>query len=685
MSTVPASREARTLAMVLGAVVCCTPAGAPAESNGLSDLAELSLEDLLRVEVVSVSKKEEAYFDTAAATYVLTSEDIARSGATSLPEALRAVPGLQVARVSSSDWAIAARGFNGVWSNKLLVMVDGRTVFSPLFSQVFWDAQELPLDQIERIEVVRGPGGAMWGANAVNGVINVITKPAQGKSTIQAFRVADQDLTVAAQLTQQVPLEDGGIRGYLRYADRTNDALTNGEDHRIWDEVRGGFRIDYGHESRDEFLLTGAVQKDQFAQHEFAFLTLPSTDATLSTSQAKGAHVLGRYTRNGDRGVTTVQAYYDRSERYQQAIDYVNDTYDLEIRSYRDLGEHSTLNVGAGARLVSDVFTPTAVVEAVSPERSTVLWNVYAQGERRGLDGRLRLVLGAKIEESSTSGLHVSPTARLAHRVSERQLVWAAASRAVTTPSRTMRDFTARLSGSMSNGTQFQYSMLPNDGDLVEKVTAYELGYRIALTRRIEADLAVYRNDYTGVLGTQLTGPPTISFGPDGALVEVAAQWQIGSAATTMGTELALEASGLGPFSLVRSGYSYFHLSLDSAPSGWSPLSVAGSTPSHQVFASSTLGVRQGLLLDSTVRWVSPLDSVIPLTLDEFATGAHASLDAYFTLDAAVRWSPLTNFSVALGGRNLVGPDSPEFQDVLLGNSPHEVGRVLYTQVRWGI
>jgi len=401
------------------------------------DLRDMSIEELGQIQVTSVSKSAQPLSTAPAAIYVITHDDILRSGATSFPEMLRLAPNLQVAQITASRYAISARGFNGGAADKLLVLVDGRSIYTPFSSSVNWDLQEVPAENIERIEVVNGPGGTLWGANAVNGVINVITR-ASGET--QGF-------------TAELGAGSAEVRGLLQYGGKITDTLTyrvyvdgfkHGDENITgtganardgWHKVQGGFRLDW--DAADDLIT---VQGDIYDGSEHQ---LDSRNIAIS-----GHNLIARWTHAlNSRSSLQVQAYYDHIDLFapDEARNRL-DTFDIQAQHNFSLGDHEIV-WGGGYRTMSDEFptvlSETQQVQFVPESRTLSLWNLFLQDSFSVTDN-LKLIVGAKIEDEPYTGIEIMPNARLSFTLRDGSLLWAAASRAVRVPSRLDRDVTQR-------------------------------------------------------------------------------------------------------------------------------------------------------------------------------------------------------------------------------------------------
>ena len=415
----------------------------PAPEDGTVAYKKLTLEELMNLDVTSVAKAPQPYAEAPAAIQVVTGEDIQRSGASSIPEALRLADNLEVAQVNAHDWAISARGFNANLGNKLLVLMDGRTIYTPLYGGVEWNVQDYLLEDIDRIEVISGPGGTLWGANAVNGVINITSKSAAdtqglyleagGGSELQDFTGVRYGGTLASNVY---------FRVYGKYFDRNSETFTNGNTASdSWAMGQGGFRVDAGGTPQNHLTLQG----DFYSQGE--------DDGSIGHEKASGGNMLGRWSHvfSGDSDMS-LQMYYDRTYLSQPfasspaappyytgfpaaSLTDALDTYDLDFQHRFRLGERNDIVWGLGYRFTHEVDEDISVVRFSPPVLDQNLYSGFAQDEIM-LQERLFLTLGSKLEHNDYTGWEVEPSARLQWNFTSKQMVWAAVSRAVRTPSR---------------------------------------------------------------------------------------------------------------------------------------------------------------------------------------------------------------------------------------------------------
>ena len=442
-----------------------------------ADLADLSLEQLGNIVVTSVARRAEPLASAPASIYVISSEDIRRSGATTLPEALRLAPNLDVARADANQYAISARGFDNVLANKLLVLIDGRTVYTPLFSGVFWEAQDVLLADVERIEVISGPGATLWGANAVNGVINVITKSAADTLGSLAYAGAGNLERGAAVRYGAKAGDTGAWRIYAKYFDRDNTHLPNGTPVRDDSErTQAGLRGDFGTPASGAWTVQGDAYWGDL-------------DQAPSGRAIHGANVLARYTRSfDDGGNLRVQTYYDNTHRdhRQQFVEDL-DIFDVEAQYGRLVLDRHQVLVGAGYRYGRDRVTNTPVQAFMPPDRNLEWSNVFVQDDI-ALAASLTATLGMKLEHNVYTGNEVLPTARLSWRVTPDFFAWTAASRAVRAPSRIDRDF-------YSPG-RAPFFLVGNDTFDSELANVYEVGVRGQPAPALSYSVTLFREDF---------------------------------------------------------------------------------------------------------------------------------------------------------------------------------------------
>jgi iron complex outermembrane receptor protein len=620
--------------MHIGALMLCAfGAQVSAQQRVGADLAELSLEELANLEVTSVSRRAERLADAPAALYVITGEDIRRAGATSLPEALRLAPNLQVARVDARQYAISARGFNNAIGNKLLVLMDGRTIYTPLFSGVFWDAQDTLLEDIERIEVISGPGATLWGANAVNGVINVITRRAQDtRGTFAELGAGNRERGISAR--HGLDAGGGALRIYAKAFERDNTVRAGGADVRDeWRNTQGGFRGDWG-TAASGFTLQGDLYRASIQQ--------PAADDI----GLAGGNLLGRVTRQlagTDR--VQVQVYFDNTQRdIPGSFSERLNTLDVEAQHAFQAAPHHFITWGGGHRRAYDQVNNTPAL-AFLPERTTLRWtNVFAQDEI-ALASRWRLTLGTKFESNVYTGTEALPSARLAWKREAQQLVWAAASRGVRAPSRLDRDLfsPAQPPFLLAGGPDFRS----------EVAKTYELGYRAQPTARISYSVTGFYSEYEHlrtieragtafVLGNKMEGrgKGVEAWGT----VQLHPGWRLNAGALLLDQDLRL-----APDSTDTSG-----------------VAAAGNDPAHQFSLRSSHDLAPDRHFDVMARYVGPLPS--------------PAVPAYLAVDARYAWQLRRDFELSLTAQNLFEPAHAEFGAPATRS---EIERGVFLRAKW--
>jgi iron complex outermembrane receptor protein len=639
-------------AALLTLLTSSTVATVNAESTAPNSVADLSLEDLANVKVTSVSKKEEKLNDAAAAVYVINNEDIKRAGATTIAEALRAVPGLQVASIDSSNWAISARGFNSQFANKLLVMIDGRTVYSPIFSGVYWDVQQMLLDDVERIEVIRGPGATVWGANAVNGVINILSKSAKDtQGSLIYGGGGDVHLAMGGARYGGKIGEDTYYRFYGVYQLNDDFRRANGSaGDDSWDLEKFGFRVD--HYTKNEGHLTW--------QADAQGGTLMDT-----TGHTFGFNTLGRWTQQiSDRSNYEIQAFYDHTYRNDFLAQVYLDTADITFQHSIGLGERNDIIWGVGYR-----YTDTTIGRVNSPAVSILDHNVplnlasmFIQDEFKIIPDKLMFTFGTKIEHNDFTGVEVQPSARLSFKPTENQTLWSAVSRAVRTPSESEgKEFFTFISGFPVAGPGGAYlpTVFGNPSVKSEDLIAYELGYRVQPNHRVSFDLAGFYNNYSHIVSQ-----PSPVFIPGSPFGIMALKAENSLAGESYGGELALTVAATDSWRISAS-YSLLMLAMHGNTTSDAE-SLEMNAPTHQVVLRSSHDFTKSVSLDAQLRYV---DNV-------------RAIPGYVTADFRLAYRPTQNLEFSIVGQNLLDNQHPE-QASQLGAPTFEVPRGFYGRVTW--
>lgn len=634
-------------------------------------LMELNIEDLMQVNVISAAKQEQPWADSAAAVFVITNEDIRRSGVTILAEALRLAPGVEAARIDAARWAITIRGFNGRFANKLLVMVDGRSVYTPAFSGVYWEIQDLPLADIDRIEVIRGPGGSLWGANAVNGVINIINKPARDT---QGGRVS---VTAGNEERSIVDARYGGKLGetaqyrlYGRQARRDGFVDLQGQDAGDdWMLQRGGFRLDWQPTGRDTVSVMGDVYDGEFDENMVApLLTPPYAERRLDPAKVQGGSLQTVWERRySEKERIGLQVYYQYEDHEALLAPFRLDTFDVDFQHSFRWGERQELIWGVNYRHYRDQFDPSELITLTPDSLSADLFSLFAQ-DQITLSERWQLTVGARMERNDYTGWEFQPSVRLLWKPDERQRVWAAVSRAVRTPSRAEEDArinTVTVPPEITGSLPGIVATVGDRGFDSEKLTAYEIGYRTWLGRNFSLDVAAFYNDYDDLF-TGVQGTPSLEVEPLPPHLVLPLHFRNLLSDDNYGAEIAVDWHP-GQHWRLQLNYSYL----------WSRPEERQWSPLNQVSLRSSWDLRDDLELDAWLYYVDPLESVSTLS----ALGA-VSVDAHLNLTLRLGWRPYPGWELSLVGANLLDSEHLEMvQEVF--TYPVEVERSLYGQVKW--
>jgi len=610
----------------------------PATEGGLETL---SLEQLANVEVTSVSKSAERLSQAPAAIYVITHDQIVRSGATSIAEALRLAPNLQVRRLTSTSYAVSARGFGGNqgdqnFANKLLVLIDGRSVYSPLFSGVYLDSQDVLLEDIDRIEVISGPGATLWGANAMNGVVNIITRTSYlSTGTAMTAEAGNQEQRLGTRYGEKLD-EQTAYRVYgLGYRQDALELPDRSGAHDAWWKAQGGFRLDWSR-SDDSFTVQGDLYRGLENQPGGADVRI------------LGANLLARWQHHTEASDTQLQAYFDDTQRGapNSGTAFVLHTYDIELQQSLLLGSANRVVWGAGERLNMYGIDNSASLLFLPPSRSLTLGNLFAQDTLTV--GRLALTAGVKLEDDPYSGWTFQPDARLSWTLSDSEQLWAAASRAIRAPTPFDRDVAERV-----GGVTF---LTGNAAFRPERVTAYELGYRALPSSRLSVSASVFYNRYDDLRTIDLGPPPHFlpllwgnAMAGDTYGVEVWADlqllqwWRLSPGVTTLHKELRFKAGAAQVVGVAQ----------------------AGDDPSVQASLTSSMDLPRGVTWDASLRHVNALpDPATP---------------GYYELDTRLGWRVSSQLELALIGNDLLHARHLEYP------SPdgEEIPRSFMLQIRW--
>ncbi len=652
-----------------------------AEQVSTNTLIDLSLEELMNIEVTTVSRRSQKISEVAAAVFVITQDDIRRSGATSIPEALRMAPGVVVSRIDASKWAIGIRGFNGRSANKLQVLMDGRSVYNPIFSGVQWEQQDTLMEDIERIEVIRGPSAAGWGANAVNGVINIITKKAAE--------------------TQGLFLTAGGgsfERGFLgaRYGGKINDStpyrfyakgfsrdhmqsVSGGSANDAWHNARGGFRLDHAR-GIDHFTLQGDLFYNSIGDRlDKSQLSAPIIQIESSRGHSKGGNIRLRWDRTySEKSSIMLQTYYDRTDfKLLTSSQFKTESFDIDFQQRFPLFDRHDLIWGANYRLYHNKVFDTELFSFRPRQQTNHLASLFVRDEITLIPEYLRFTLGARFDHNDFTGLEIQPNARLMWTPNEQNSVWMSVARAVRTPSRAENDLTLNartLSAIPGSSTTLPFPILAqivgSSNFNSEKLIAYELGYRHQFSPQASVDIAAFYNDYSqlrdlsnGVPFLSSTSPPHLVL-PTGFTnqasghihgIEVSADWR--------------------PFDRWRlqGNYSYLDMHIHSNPAFKQIDPTTGGadkvSPQHQISLRSNFDLSERMQFNLWLRYVSSVDFY--------------NIPGYITMDTKLAFKPTKNIELFLVGQNLLSQSHREIVSDFIPTLPTRIPRGIYAGAKW--
>jgi iron complex outermembrane receptor protein len=639
------------------------------------DLAKLNIEDLMNIEVTSVSKKEQKLSRTASAIFVISPEDIARSGANNIPDLLRMVPGVEVAQINSSKWAISIRGFNGQYSNKLLVLVDGRTVYTPMLSGVFWDVQEVILNDIDRIEVIRGPGATVWGANAVNGVINIITKKANdtqggfvtagGGNYEHGFGAARYGGRLGNATTYRVSA-DGFNRTHLH-------GLSDLNGYDDWEMVHGVFRVDTNASAEDSITIEGEAIKGNAGEIASSPLSiLPPVNGLLHLrDRNSGWNVLSKWNHVASaRSETSLQAYFDRSTRSDMTYGIGVNTFDLDFQHHIGWGERQDIVWGLGYRVSTDETLSTLRISFHPSSQTTQLFSSFIQDEVTMLPERLYLTLGTKLEHNDYTGFELQPSARIAWTLSPRNTLWAAVSQAQRTPSRGDTGILVNLAALPGpNNLPIVVGYSGNPSQKAEREMSVETGYRAQLSNRVSLDSTIFFSHYRDLVSVE---PSAASFDaepiPHFVVLSRFANLFYGE---THGFEMFADWKVTSRWSL-HPGYSFLsmHMHRDAASNDLTTgPATEGSIPNHQAQLRSRIALPGHLQWNTAAHFVGSLPAL--------------GVASYTRLDSNMTWRAGERFSISLVGQNLLQGHHLEYTGPDSSVQSNLIKRSAYAKVSW--
>ncbi len=645
-------------------------------SMDIDQLANLDvIAPAMSEEVSTVLRSESTVGRSPAAVYVLDSDMIRRSGARSIPEVLRLVPGLHVARVNSNTWSVTSRGFASRFSNKLLVQIDGRTVYTPLFSGAYWDIQDVLLEDVERIEVIRGPGASVWGANAVNGIINIITKRSSDTQGVFVEGGAGTEERGFASARYGGRLgSDATYRIYGKWFDRGPGYVSHSQEPDDWRQGRSGFRVDWTPTDRD--LVT--VQGDYFDGHSGALYRFDDPLPPLFQRYAiedfhfSGGNALARWTRTlDDENEYSVQLYYDRLERHSTAttFDEDRDTLDFDFQHHFRPFQRHLVTWGFGYRYLEDFLTPAAFYLQFDPaKRADDLFSYFVQDEITLVENRWHFIAGCKFEHNDYTGFEYQPTGRLLWTPSPRYTIWGAISRAVRTPSRAeadMAEYPVLLD--IFPGPLPSFALISGDPAIEsETMMAYEVGIRGQPNKRFFWDFTAFYHDYDDIAAWQ-AGTPALGLLPgDWPAVLTPTWFARGADAQTYGFEIVADYQLMQDWRL-RGGYTFLRIDVTDRP-GFENAVEKTADPQNQFFL--------WLSGNPWERW--ELD-----VIGRYVDNTHYA-HRYFVMDVRLAWRVRKQCELFVAGRNLLDGEHPEGERVdFTGLTRTEVQSEVYGGAAW--
>ena len=656
--------------MVSGMLAVLSVEAATLSDTLPDDLTDMSMEALMDIVITSVAKKPQKQSDAAAAIFVITNDDLRRWGVTNIPEALRRVPGIDVAKIDSNKWAITSRGFNSRFANKLLVLIDGRSVYTPLFTGVYWDNQDVVLQDVERIEVIRGPGGTLWGANAVNGVINIITKSASDTQGDMVSVTAGDEVRSIGVVRHGGKLKNGiDYRVYAKFSDYDEGYNSDGA-HDDWRTGQLGFRSDWVQTDRDSITLQGDYYRGKAGQ-QTNIATGPAgpppttINQVIDDTETNGGNLMFRWSHMIDESADfALQVYYDHVGLDGEVLYEDRDTFDIDFQHHFQWRENHDVVWGFDYRFTHDNTDSNPSFELDPSSRSVNLYSTFLQDEIT-LRDNLHLTLGTKLEHNDFSGFEYQPSIRLAWGLTDSQTLWGSISRAVRTPARGEQDVMLRLVPPPAADPGIPVFAVGDDDYDSEILTAYELGYRLNHNSIWTTDIAVFYNDYDKLRTLDPSvdpgPPPSVRFPFDNNMsgetygLELASQWQV-----RKGWRLNASYSWLD-----------MKLRLDSKSADTVSKSSEDASPSSKATIWSAFDFGHNLQFDAALRYVGEIE----------VNGV--DIDSYVEADLRLGWEASPGLELSIIGQNLLDNHHAEFLPDFISTQPTEVERSIYGRVTW--
>ena len=642
----------------------------PAWAAAPQDPTWLSLEELMAIEVSSAAKRPQRLADASTAIYAIGRDEIRRSGATNLPDLLRTVPGVQVSRIDASRYAVSIRGFSNRYSGKLLVLQDGRSLYNPLFAGTYWEAQDVLLEDVERIEVIRGSGGTLWGANAVNGVINIITRHArETEGTYAEAKAGNLESGMAIRHGAKLG-EDGYFRAYAKLDKHGAMDAPNGQSaNDAWDQKRAGFRADMNLNAEDALTVQGDVYDGKADQS-----VLKLSEQTLTTSfepdtaKLRGANVLLRWAHQTNAESNwQLQAYLDHSKSNDTIMSQKIDTLDVEWQQRLKLTATQDLTWGLGVRRIEESLKGGFTVDSSPQSNNNMLYSGFVQDEIQ-LKPDLTLTLGSKIEHNDNTGVEVQPSVRMLWKATPTDSFWAAVSKAVQTPTVATTTVNANVGSEPGPYGPMVLNVRGNPNVQSETMLSREIGYRGQFGSDVNLDATAFYNTYDNVVSREYGSPQF------GQYITIPITFANQIAAKTYGVELAGNWQVIPSWRL-HGSYSWLKMAMKptSGGSGIATFGSAGSSPQNMVQIHSVHNFAHNIELDATLYFIDKLT----FRPDQSATPVPSSTQ----LDLRLGWHPVSNLEISLTGRNLLQQRYRAYlaDDVTSSLIPRSV----LAQIRW--
>jgi iron complex outermembrane recepter protein len=637
------------------------------------NLKQLSLEQLGNVEVTTVSKDPQQVQKTPAAIFVITQEDIRRSGVTSIPQALRLAPGVEVAQIDGNHWSVSIRGFAGQFSKSLLVLVDGRSVYTPLFEGVYWDLPHVMLEDVERIEVVRGPGGTIWGSNAVNGVINIITRSANStQGTLATLGAGSVDQGTGGVRYGGSTGKGFNYRIYGMGAIRGQEFHPDGDLFDRWRMGQMGFRTDWKSGEKDSFTVQGDTYRGESGERAFiASFSPPAEIQKDGKGYVSGGNLSARWQHTTGAGSDIqIQAYFDRTNRQDFELGETRDTFDIDFLQRARLHDGQELTWGLGARVSPSNFIQTSAGVNFLPNKQTdSIYSGFVQYELPIVHDKLTLTAGTKLEHNNFSGFEYQPSVRLLWTPTSHQSFWTAVTRAVRTPSRLDQDVEFAILVQATPPPPIYFEILGDPTLKAEQLIGYEAGYRTQINSNVYLDITTFYNTYRDL---QSYGPLSFAAAntPPPPHLFIVLPYVNGIEGHTVGTEIAPNWR-ITHWWQVRGSYSFLHMQLKDKP-GFTDVgnllsSYIGSSPSSLVGFQSLFNLPKHFELDAMYRYSSALPA--------------QAVGAYSSADVRMGWHGGEGLDFSVIGQNLLQPSHNEF-----GGDPGPlvgIKRSIYGKITW--